>query len=151
MGRILSEADKKAFDEFIMRLDQTLQWLEMAAEKIGAKISILREGRGKRGKVLELLVRMIKEDFLQQNAFDEVDRYSTAEKQLKMLQIILTYYQRGAEAIKRGVTLVRLRRMKVYQELVRMKITIGNDEPQKLDKLEVRLERSFDQLESIYV
>lgn len=44
-------------------ISETLQWLHMAAEKIGAKISILREGRGKRGKVLELLVRMIKEDF----------------------------------------------------------------------------------------
>lgn len=93
---------------------------------------------------------LFKNAFLQQNAYDDVDRYSTAEKQLKMLTIILTYHRRGVEAIKGGVTLVKLRRMKIYQELVRMKTNVPNDEMDKLDKLASRLERSFDQLESIY-
>jgi V/A-type H+-transporting ATPase subunit A len=93
---------------------------------------------------------LFKNSFLQQNAYDDVDRYSTAEKQLRMLGIVLTYYRRGAEAIKSGVTLVKLRRMKIFQELVRMKLTVPNDELDKLDRLEARLERSFEQLESIY-
>ena len=93
---------------------------------------------------------LFKNAFLQQNAYDDVDRYSTAEKQLKMLGIVLTYYRRGAAAIKGGVTLVKLRRMKIFQELVRMKLSVPNEELHKLDKLEARLERSFDQLESIY-
>lgn len=93
---------------------------------------------------------LFKNAFLQQNAYDDVDRYSTAEKQLKMLSIILTYHRRGTEAIKGGVTLVKLRRMKIFQELVRMKTTVPNDEMDKLEKLTARLERSFDQLESIY-
>ena len=93
---------------------------------------------------------LFKNAFLQQNAFDDVDRYSTAEKQLKMLEIILTYYRRGVDAIKRGVTLVKIRRMKVYQDLVRMKSTIPNDNPKELDRLALRLDRSFDRLESIH-
>lgn len=44
-------------------IKETLKWLRLTAEKIGAKISILRESRGRKGKVLELLVRMVKEDF----------------------------------------------------------------------------------------
>jgi V/A-type H+-transporting ATPase subunit A len=93
---------------------------------------------------------LFKNAFLQQNAFDEVDRYSTAQKQVKMLAIILTYWRRGAEAIRRGVTLVRLRRMKVLQDVVKMKFTIDNEDLRGFDKLAARLERSLDQLESIY-
>jgi len=44
-------------------LKESLKWLRKAAKKIGAKITILREGRGRRGKVVELLVRMVREDF----------------------------------------------------------------------------------------
>jgi V/A-type H+-transporting ATPase subunit A len=93
---------------------------------------------------------LFKNAFLQQNAFDDVDRFSTAEKQLKLLEIILTYYRRGADAIRRGITLVKLRRMKVLQDIIRAKSTIDNDAPDKLDRLAARLERSIDQLESIY-
>ena len=93
---------------------------------------------------------LFKNAFLQQNAFDDVDRYSTVEKQSRMLAIILTYWRRGAEAIKRGMTLVRLRRMKVLQDVVKMKFTIANEDPRGFDKLAARLERSLDQLEEIY-
>jgi V/A-type H+-transporting ATPase subunit A len=72
------------------------------------------------------------------------------EKQLKMLQIILTYWRRGNQAIKQGVTLVKLRRMKVYRDITKMKFSVTNKETEKLDKLAARLERSIDQLESIY-
>jgi V/A-type H+-transporting ATPase subunit A len=93
---------------------------------------------------------LFKNAFLQQNAFDDIDRYSTAEKQTRMLQIILTYWRRGAEAIRRGMTLVRLRRMKVLQDIVKMKFTIDNEDLGALDKLAARLERSLDQLEAIH-
>jgi V/A-type H+-transporting ATPase subunit A len=93
---------------------------------------------------------MFKNAFLQQNAFDDVDRYSTVAKQARMLAIILTYWRRGAEALRRGMTLVRLRRMKVLQDLVKMKFTIGNEDLRGFDKLAARLERSLDQLEEIY-
>jgi V/A-type H+-transporting ATPase subunit A len=94
---------------------------------------------------------LFKTAFLQQNAFDDVDRFSTIEKQMLMLQAILTYWRRGAEAIRRGVTIVRLRRMKTYQDLVRMKLSIPNEDTKAFDRMVIRLERAFDQLESIYV
>ena len=94
---------------------------------------------------------LFKNAFLQQNAFDDIDRYSTVDKQMHMLSLILTYLRRGSEAIKRGVTLVKLKRMKVLQDIVKMKFTIGNDDIDQFDRLEARLERSLDKLESIYV
>ncbi|MDC7123957.1 MAG: V-type ATP synthase subunit A [Spirochaetales bacterium] len=93
---------------------------------------------------------LFKNAFLQQNAFDDIDRYSSVEKQVRMLEIILLYNRRGAEAIKNGVTVIKLRHMKIVQDISRMKLSIENDDKDGLDKLEVRLERAMDRLESIY-
>ena len=100
--------------------------------------------------VLEVCT-LFKNAFLQQNAFDDIDRYSTVEKQLKMLSLVLTYWRRGAEAIQRGVPLVKLRRMKVLSEISRMKLTIANEDLEQIDQLAARLERSIDKQESVYV
>ncbi|MBN1646983.1 MAG: V-type ATP synthase subunit A [Spirochaetales bacterium] len=93
---------------------------------------------------------VFKNAFLQQNAFDDIDRYSTVEKQMRMLAVILTYWRRGSAAIKRGVTIIKLKKMKALQDLIKMKFSIANDQLDQFDKLEARLERGLDQLESIY-
>jgi V/A-type H+-transporting ATPase subunit A len=94
---------------------------------------------------------LFKNAFLQQNAFDKIDQYSTADKQLRMMEIILLYANRGSEAIRRGVTLLNLRRMKVLSEITKMKFTIENGDQKSFDKLTHKLERSIDKLEAIYV
>jgi len=93
---------------------------------------------------------LFKNAFLQQNAFDDVDRYSTVEKQYRMLSLVLTYWRRGSEAIKRGVTLVKLRRMKVLADIARMKFSVENDDLERIDRLQASLERSIEKLESVY-
>ena len=42
---------------------------------------------------------LFKNAFLQQNAYDKIDTYSTVQKQARMLHIIITYWKRGSEAI----------------------------------------------------
>jgi V/A-type H+-transporting ATPase subunit A len=93
---------------------------------------------------------LFKNVFLQQSAFDEIDMYSTVEKQVKMLKIIVTYYRLGSEAIKKGATLIKLRRMRVIEDIARMKYKIANDETDKLDALQKQLEREMQRLGEIY-
>jgi len=99
--------------------------------------------------ILEICT-LFKNAFLQQNAYDKIDAYSTVQKQAKMMHIIVTYWQRGSEAIKGGATLVKLRKMKVYQDIVKMKFSVPNDDLSGLDKIEARLERAMDQLEALH-
>ncbi|MBN2414754.1 V-type ATP synthase subunit A [bacterium] len=94
--------------------------------------------------------RIFKNTFLQQSAFDKVDTYSTVDKQVKMLRIIVMYYRLGKEAIEKGATLMKIRRMKVTGEITRMKFSIPNEESDKLDSLGERLEREMRQLGKIY-
>jgi V/A-type H+-transporting ATPase subunit A len=99
--------------------------------------------------ILEICT-LFKNAFLQQNAYDKIDTFSTVQKQAKMLHIIVTYWKRGSEAIKRGTTLVKLRKMKVYQDISKMKFSIPNENLSEFDKIEARLERSMDQLEALH-
>ncbi len=94
--------------------------------------------------------KLFKNAFLQQNAYDKIDMFSTVQKQAKMLHIIVTYWQLGSEAIKNGITLVKLKKMRVYQDIIKMKFTVANDELDLFDKIQARLERSMDQLEALH-
>jgi V/A-type H+/Na+-transporting ATPase subunit A len=93
---------------------------------------------------------MFKNAFLQQSAFDKIDMFSVAKKQVKMLKIILTYYERGAEMIKKGATLVKLKRMKVHSEIAKMKFAVPNDEIGKLDEILGRVNRAMDEMGAFY-
>ena len=99
--------------------------------------------------VLEICT-LFKNAFLQQNAYDKIDTFSTIQKQAKMLHIIVTYWRRGSEAIKKGSNLVKLKKMKVYQDIIKMKFSIHNENLSELDKIEAHLERSMDQLEALH-
>ncbi len=94
--------------------------------------------------------KLFKTAFLQQNAFDEIDRFTTVGKQLRMLQLILSYWHLGSEAIAKGVTMIKIRRLKVVQEITRMRYTIPNDDLGQFDKIALHLERSMSQLGGIY-
>ncbi len=99
--------------------------------------------------VLEVCT-MFKNAFLQQSAFDDIDRYSIPEKQLKMLQIILVYWHRGQEAIKHGTTLMNIKEIKVIQDIIRMKFSVTNEDMSLIDTYQAKLERAFDQMEAIH-
>ena len=101
-------------------------------------------------KLILEVCTLFKNTFLQQSAFDKIDMYCTVEKQVKMLKIIVTYYRMGAEAIKKGATLIKIKRLKVVGDIIRMKLAVSNDEVEKLEELQSRLEREMTRLGDIY-
>ena len=66
--------------------------------------------------------RMIREDFLQQFAYDEIDTFCPLDKQIGMLQIILSFYNSARELVQTGIGVDRIREMKVRSEIARMKL-----------------------------
>jgi V/A-type H+-transporting ATPase subunit A len=67
------------------------------------------------------VARMIREDYLQQSAYDEVDTYTSIQKQYRMLRAILAFGDREQEAIGKGATVGQLSKLGVRQKLSRMK------------------------------
>ena len=55
---------------------------------------------GRKEQLILETARMIREDFLQQDAFREVDRYTSPKKQAQMLQVILSWYRHGLDCLQ---------------------------------------------------
>lgn len=89
---------------------------------------------------------IFKNAFLQQNAFDKIDTFTVAQKQVKMLKIILAFYNKGAEAINKGALLIQLRKLTVYPEIMKMKFSVPNDKLKDLDDLLIQVEKQIDAL-----
>ncbi|MGI6254955.1 MAG: V-type ATP synthase subunit A [Acutalibacter sp.] len=73
--------------------------------------------------------RSIREDFLHQNAFDEVDTYTPLAKQHAMMKLILSYYQKSLDALKDGVEISVLVSLPVREQIGRFKYT----EPEEME------------------
>ncbi|MEG0766355.1 MAG: V-type ATP synthase subunit A [Clostridia bacterium] len=68
------------------------------------------------------VARSIREDYLHQNAFDEVDTYTSLEKQYRMLRLILAFDRRGHEVLKQGVNLSAVLGLSVRNRIGRAKL-----------------------------
>lgn len=67
------------------------------------------------------VARFIREDYLHQNAYHEVDTYATPHKQFRMLKVILTYYYLAQDAVKTDVNLKELFSLPVIEKIGRAK------------------------------
>ncbi len=67
--------------------------------------------------------RSIREDYLHQNAFDEVDTYTSLAKQYLMMELILAYYDRSLEGLKKGASIERLVSLPSRERIGRFKYT----------------------------
>ncbi|MBE9574413.1 MAG: V-type ATP synthase subunit A [Proteobacteria bacterium] len=92
------------------------------------------------------VARMIREDYLQQHAYHEIDSYCSIEKQYLMLKIIMRFYQEVNKAIESGVGANRIAAVKVKDEIARMKYTPNQDFPKRYEELIQSIEREFESL-----
>lgn len=72
-------------------------------------------------KAILEVTRMFREDFLQQSAYDKIDSFCPLEKQYWMLKVILTFYDRTSEAMGKGVSLNKIMKLPLKEEIGRMK------------------------------
>ena len=65
--------------------------------------------------------KMIREDYLHQNAFHEIDTYASMNTQYRMLKLILSYYKEGLAALEKGAEFGPLAALPVREEIGRFK------------------------------
>ena len=81
--------------------------------------------------------RSIREDFLHQNSFHEIDTYTSLHKQYRMLKLILTFYAEAGEAIKQGVPIQKITKLDVVERIGRAKYVE-----------EANVDKSYDEIEA---
>ena len=93
---------------------------------------------------------MIKNGFLQQNAFDDVDKYCSTDKQIAILELIMEFYKRALACIKAGSPLTQVINLPVCDEIVRIKMVIKNEEMDKISEIKNRLDSQMSEVERLY-
>ncbi len=101
-------------------------------------------------RIVLIVAEMIKNGFLQQSAFDEIDVYSVPEKQIQILLLMMEFYERGLAVIKSGAPLLKVSSMAVKDEIVRLKTTVPNDHLEMIKETESHFEQEMAELERFY-
>ncbi|MGA2977190.1 MAG: V-type ATP synthase subunit A [Spirochaetia bacterium] len=101
-------------------------------------------------RLVLLVAEMIKNGFLQQNAYDDVDMFCVPEKQVRILKMIMDFYARAGAIIQLGAPLLKIRELSCQERMVRAKSAVKNDEMEKLTEIESLMTEEMDELERSY-
>ena len=92
------------------------------------------------------VTKSIREDYLQQNAFHDVDTYCSLNKQNIMLDLILYNYDRSIEALSNGVELEQLEKLPVHERITRAKF-VSEEEIEKLADIKAQIDQEIGNLQ----
>ena len=95
--------------------------------------------------------RSIREDFLHQNSFHEIDTYTSLKKQHMMMLLVTAFYERATEALSQGASLQKLILMPVRERIGRFKYVTEealDEEYKKVDnELSIQIAGAFEKEE----
>lgn len=83
--------------------------------------------------------RMLREDFLQQNAFDDIDTYCPPVKQYNMLKTILLFHKEALAAVGRGVPIQNIVALPVKEEIGKMKYIPQDEFAAKCEEIQAAI------------
>ena len=90
--------------------------------------------------------RSIREDYLQQSAYDEVDTYTSIKKQFLMLSTILEFGRLEEDAIKKGVTSTKISSIGTRKDLSMIKWTKEDGVEQQVEEIKINMKNQFKEL-----
>ncbi|MGD9140382.1 MAG: V-type ATP synthase subunit A [bacterium] len=95
------------------------------------------------------VARSLREDFLHQNAFHEVDTYTSLEKQFEMLKLCLYFGEAAREAVARGVPVEQIEKMAVRESIARAKY-VPEDKMPEIKGIKEEIDKEMESLASAH-
>ena len=92
------------------------------------------------------VAKMLREDFLQQNSFHEVDTFCPLEKQIVMLNSILEFYKESLKALDAKVYLREIKELPVREKIARMKYINNETAVAEIDEIRQQIKDEITQL-----
>ena len=90
--------------------------------------------------------KMLREDYLHQNAFHEIDTYSSLTKQHMMLKVMIDYYAEGNKALEAGATIGQIMDLPIGERIGRMKYAEEKDIAKVFEEVEKLIETEMQRL-----
>ncbi|WP_300409591.1 V-type ATP synthase subunit A [Lagierella sp.] len=142
VDRYLDENIDKNFSKLRMRAMALLQE-ESALQEIVRLVG--RDSLSETDQLKLEVTKSIREDFLQQNAFHEVDTYCSLAKQYKMLELVLSFYDEALEALDSGAYMSEIENMEIRERIARSK-NIHEDDLNKFEDIKSDMKDEFSKL-----
>ncbi|MDR2111391.1 MAG: V-type ATP synthase subunit A, partial [Spirochaetaceae bacterium] len=101
-------------------------------------------------RLILLTAEILRNGFLQQNSFDEVDMYCEPAKQVRLLELIMEFYERSKVCVKLGAPLIKITSLSIREELSRLKSAIKNGDESGLTEFERHMQNALEELERGY-
>ncbi len=151
-------------ESYSLYIEQTAKWMnDTVAEdwtELRIKAMILLQEEAKLDEIVRLVgvdalsekdrlklevAKSIREDYLQQNAFHEVDTYASLDKQYKMLKLVLEFHVQAGKALTAGVYLNEILKIEARDKIARAKY-IAETEMSKIDDIYTSLSEEIEKL-----
>ncbi len=139
--------EEKIHKDYFQIQSEAMSLLEKEAELEEIVRLVGLEALSGPDRLILLAAKMIREDFLHQNAFHDVDTYSPIEKQYKMLKTIIYFYQKSIDFLNSGVDIEDIENMAVREKIARAKY-IENDNLEKIDEILTEIDNEFKKLKA---
>lgn len=101
-------------------------------------------------KLLLEVASSIRIGFLQQNSFNDIDTSVPIEKQFKMMETIILFYERALKLINKGIPISEIKKTGILDEYNELKYNVKNDEIEKIDEFDVKIKNRLKKLEDEY-
>ncbi|MFA5480788.1 MAG: V-type ATP synthase subunit A [Bacilli bacterium] len=128
----------------IIRRVQILLQEEASLQEIVRLVGL--DSLSKNDRVKLLTAQMIREDYLHQNAYHEIDTYTSIDKQRLMLNLILSWYDLAHEAMESKKSFLALERMIITERIGRVKYVPENEVAAECLSIQQAMEKEFSTL-----
>ncbi|MEO0092838.1 MAG: V-type ATP synthase subunit A [candidate division WOR-3 bacterium] len=147
---LYTETVKDYFEEklekgFVERAKAAMMLLEKEAELEEIIRLVGKDSLSPADRLILEAARSIREDFLHQNAFHEIDTYTSLKKQSAMLELILYFYEKAKQALEKGADITEIEKLAVRERIARMKY-LKEEEPEKIYQIKEAIDAELTQL-----
>ena len=137
--------DENVDEEFSTMRKRAMSLLQQESGLLEVVRLVGRDALSDDDKLKLNVTKSIREDYLQQNAFHDVDTYCSLNKQDKMLGIILYNYDKCLEALSKGVEIKQIEGLDVNESISRLKL-ISEDNKERFDEIKSEIDSAISKL-----
>ncbi len=119
---LVEDLSKKVASDFVPLAREAMAILQKEAELLEIVRLVGKDTLSPSDRLILEAARIIREDFLHQNAFLEIDTYTSLKKQYEMLKVCLYFYQMAKKALEENkITIEEIEKLKVREKIAKMK------------------------------
>jgi len=139
--------DKEKGQEMADLAQEAMSLLEQEAQLVEIVRLVGSEAISPADRMALQTAKSIREDYLHQNAFHEIDTYTSMEKQFEILKAILYFHKKGLEAVEKGIDTEVIFKLGVCEDIARAKF-VPENQMENITKIRSRTDEQFGALQS---